>query len=125
MDLIQLEKDVDFGIGCIMSGALKPEEFHQWVENIIETYDDLPTYVFDLYDACDVSSISRAFRAQKARESDELTLKEHQALWGIASKRGKNVLETKGIRPSTTLKRLAECPHIEERFRKQFPFVEF
>lgn len=124
-----IENKIAFALASVGSGALTFEEFHQWIESIISCEENLPTYVFDLYDTKTLSEAEYSFGTGTLYNLSaylNLQSKESEALWGIAALRGGDLKDWEvPITEKTALKRMEQYPHVVERFRQLFPFVEF
>lgn len=129
LENFKLENEIVFAFDAIMSGALSFEEFHIWIENVISSREDLPTYIFDIYDAKEFGDAGDFFHSATHIGSagfNPVSSKESEVFWGIAALRGKNLKELEvPITEKTALKRMEQYPHVVHRFRELFPFVEF
>ena len=122
-----ITKNIAFALAAVGCGCLEFSEFHMWIENLIANEQNLPTYIFDLYDAKSIAEADKAFFAGVGPyNSSGLSINELHTFWGIAALRGKNLKELEvPITEKTALKRMEQYPHVVHRFRELFPFVEF
>lgn len=119
--------DLGFADACLLSAAISREEFSKWVYWVIEHSDDeLPTYFFGL------DSLERRagalYRAIGFVPSPDLSDSESNAIDGIAYKRGAYDPPPNydaHIGREDALRALADNPHIEQRFRDTFPFLDY
>ncbi|MBX3487559.1 MAG: hypothetical protein KF798_06630 [Candidatus Paracaedibacteraceae bacterium] len=122
------DDNLDFVISCKYSGAISHEELETWCYRCIKIQENIPILVFDLLDV----GID-AFRELKNEVflrdhgGKRLTKGEDNAVLAIGYLRGINTEEElKDLRTSsqTVLKALEKNPHILERFKEVFPFIE-
>ena len=118
--------DIGFASTCLIADILSFEEFKQWLYYVIEHADDVPTYFFDILDI---------------KEKFDFTLKRHEVIgftpsWQGSSDKEEDALDGIGYKRNSdfssdasskeaALKALSENPHIEQRFRDTFPFIEW
>lgn len=119
--------DLGFALSSLIFSAVTFTEFKQWIYHVIEheDVDEIPSYFFEVLDI---------------KEKFDFTLKSRQiigfhpswdggdeeddALCGICYKRFPDYRSDAASREDA-LAALARNPHIEERFRKTFPFIDF
>lgn len=120
--------DIAFVKLCLMSGAISQDELREWLYHVIEHYDDIPTYFFDLLDAKDLREMFRGANGPIGFfTSSDLSEIESDALTGIAYKRGfydGPLGYDVHIERDEALKALQQNPHIEKRFCEMFPFIK-
>lgn len=117
-----VRREYGFASHAVMSGAVHFHEFLRWVDLMIETYDNLPTFVFDLIDT---KNISEAEKFAPRHCYSGLSGKESEVLRAIAVRRFPDRdKDLSSITPKTALKRLEQYPHVVERFKKTFPFIK-
>jgi len=120
--------DIAFAENCLMSGAISQDELRQWLYHVIESADDIPTFVFDLLDTKDLRIMFRGLNGPLGFfPCSDLNTGESDAITGIAYKRG-YYDGPRGhdvyIDRDTALAALEQNAHILKRFRDTFPFVE-
>ena len=121
--------DIAFVENCLMSGAISQDELRQWLYHVIESIDDIPTYVFDLLDTEDLREMFRGANGPIGFfTSSDLSDAESDAVTGIAYKRGhcdRPLRYDVYIERDAAFEALARNLHIEKRFRETFPFIAF
>jgi len=127
MEMDLLYADLSFARSCKYSSAITNLELQNWIYYLIETYDNLPTFIFDLIEVNLNENIFLKIPLLHAKFIiDSLNNSEHRALYGIAYKRGfyskDNPCEL--CTEKTALKNLENNPHILERFKQTFPFIK-
>ena len=116
--------DLGFVIGCLFLQAINLTEFRQWIELCINdlNQDEIPLYMFDLVDFQD--SLAKIHLVIGFVPSSGLSKTEKVALEGISHLRGVDIFY-----PICTQKQSIEClkknPHISEKFKITFPFINF
>ncbi|HFX6310550.1 hypothetical protein ABTM59_18105 [Acinetobacter baumannii] len=116
--------DLRFAIGCLFLQAINLNEFRQWVEVCINdlNQEEIPLYMFDLMDFED--SLAKIHLVIGFVPSTGLSKTEKIALEGISYLRGVDIFD-----PISTREKSIEClkknPHISEKFKRFFPFINF
>ena len=122
-------EDIGFADACLIFDAVSWDEFREWLYFLIGELDEVPTYFFDLLDMKDrTECLCHSHESMGFSGGTNLTKGEFSALTGIAYKRGfydtpidyDPVITRRGA-----MKALARSPHIEERFRETFPFIDY
>jgi hypothetical protein len=123
-DNTNINQELGFIFDCHYSAAITFEELLMWAYNMIEKCDNLPTYMYYLTDCHNISEVRKEIGLEPIYTASK---PESDSLWGIAVKRGINVEEESDglITNEKALKFLAENPHIEQRIRETFPFINF
>lgn len=124
---LRLEKndcdDIGFAKACLVAGALDFKEFKQWILYVIESQEEVPLYfweILDLESKFDFKPLS----VMGFNPYWEHTEQENNALDGIGYRRRLDFVSDVVSR-SSALKALEENPHIEQRFKEMFPFIEW
>jgi hypothetical protein len=126
VDIYCLEKRIEFALVAIYTYAINYSEFKEWIAYLINTQDELPPFFYSLYECSTTSEIHKILRdSLKITAGSGLSKEEREVLYGLALKRGMFHKEYASITPKTALKRLEQYPHVVERFRQEFPFIEF
>ncbi len=114
--------DIGFVYSCLVSGAISFEEFKSWLYLVIEQEDEVPSYVWDAIDLNQkfdfVPLKVMGFTPGWKRSDDE-----NDAINGISYRRRKDYTSD-AVASDDALKKLRENPHIEDRFKKTFPFID-
>ena len=122
-------EDIGFVYLCLLSAAINMNEFKKWLDYVIENsaIDDIPTYFFDLLNIESVGEINRNDGVIPFTISAGLSKGESSALSGIAHKRGnlKNINYDLHITKESALRAVRKNPHVEDRFRETFPFIDY
>lgn len=116
-------EDIAFAQDCLISGVLKLEEFKDWLYIVVNTEELVPSYVWELLDLNnkhEYNPIRILEYAPVWRHSGN----ESDALRGIGYKRHVD-FTSDAISREDALRKLKENPHIEERFRAAFPFIDY
>ena len=115
-------RDLGFALTCLAYQAITIEELKKWLDIVLmdTPTEELPNYFFDLIDG-DVFDI---FKNMSYVPHDNLSRYEEYAVEGIAYIRKVRPLTDMLAKEETALKALQNNPHILERFKKFFPFVE-
>ncbi len=102
--------------------AVTYNEFRQFLYLLIAHNEDLPTYIFDLLDLEDQysGSIIKTIPFHCSMKASD-----GYAIKGIAYKRGLTEEEPGTLSRKAALKALEQNPHIEDRFREVFPFIDY
>jgi hypothetical protein len=113
---------IGFVVRCLFNSAIEDKDIRDWSMHMIEKYDDLPLYMYDLpdYKKGDYNLPELIGFATSWKFSE----KDSEALYGIAYKRGFEPYDC-SLTKEEAIKRLEECPHIEKKFRDTFPFIDF
>lgn len=117
--------DLGFVIECLMSGAISMGEFNQWITMMIESYDDLPHFVFDLIDLKyeDRAKLGNWRTFDGFVPSWQATSGQIAAIDGIGFARNPD-FESETLRRDEARSALTRYPEIAVRFRQTFPFIE-
>lgn len=115
---------IGFVIAALFCSALSLDELHKWCFELISAKNpaELPSYIFDLADF--KGTPAEVFNTIGFAPVWKHTADDRAALFGIAVKRKRERYEWP-VHPDLALKRLAQNPAIEHRFRETFPFVEY
>ena len=110
-----------FAVSCLFYRALSLREFEQWLTALYEEGADLPPFCVDLLGfnrpLVDIYEVIGFIPDWPFKEKEKL------ALVGIAFERGTPPMNPP-ISREKALQKLANAPHVLERFRSLFPFVE-
>ncbi|MCZ4283148.1 hypothetical protein O4H49_20385 [Kiloniella laminariae] len=116
--------DIGFASTCLVAGIIDFDEFKAWLYFVMENSDEIPSYFFNILD------INEKFEYTLKRQevvgftpSWEGTTFEENALYGIGYKRN-IAYQNDVVSQISALKALSKNPHIEERFKETFPFLE-
>ena len=115
-------EDIGFVDACLIAGVITFEEFKCWLFWVVEIEVDAPNYVWDLMDLKEKFDYKplqiMGFNPVWTHSRDE-----DDALDGIGYTRYADFISDATSR-NLALEKLADNPHIIERFRKTFPFIE-
>ena len=116
-------EDLSFVINCLTSGLITLEEFKKWIERVISDLpiDDIPLYFFELLEFDD--SLFKIIKVIGFSPVGHLAEDENKALYGIIYLRNIKPYE-KIFSKKVALKALKRNPHIYQRFKDFFPFIE-
>lgn len=112
-----------FVIASLYSGAINKEDLRAWAIGIIRDneVDNIPGYIFELANFDDRRTVlPRIIGFSYGWKSTKF---QHNALYGIALKQGKDLGEE--CLPKVALEALKKYSEVEERFRETFPFINF
>lgn len=126
-EITELEAEVGFVLASRFSGAILFQEIIDWCFYKIESFSDLPTYIFDIVSTSSISELRDAVGIlQYGRFNYELSDAEWEALTGIAYKRGFYTKEDPCdvCTEKTALENLEKNPHILKKFKQTFPFIK-
>ena len=115
-------EDIGFAKSCLLAGVVTFDEFKQWLFWVVENESEVPAYFWDIIDLQE----SYEFKPLRIMGFNPYWLHnddEDAALDGIGFKRWSN-FASDSISRTEALQKLAKNPHIEERFRAAFPFIE-
>ena len=115
-------EDIGFAQSCLTAGIISFDELKQWLFWVIETEDDVPNYIWDIIDLKEKFDFV-PLRIMGFNPYWEHTDDEDDALDGIGYKRSLD-FNSDAVSRSDALQKLIANPHIEERFRKTFPFID-
>lgn len=115
--------EIGFVIPCLFSGSLTREEFKLWIYSVIEKYDNLPIYIYELADFND--SLFKITKVIGFVPHWPFSDKARFALSGLAHKRGFEFKDDSRLTKEQSLKILKRYPEVEERFRRTFPFIKY
>ncbi|MEM9804843.1 MAG: hypothetical protein AAF959_06150 [Cyanobacteria bacterium P01_D01_bin.56] len=109
---------------CLFRECLLNKELRKFFEILIEEHDvdKLPVFVFDLVDFDEGPAdfaVTLGFSLVSEYSEDE-----RDALYGITYKRGIEPYDCPFTKKQA-LKKIEQYPHIEQKFRELFPFIEF
>jgi hypothetical protein len=107
---------------CLYSAAITDKDIQNWSMHMIEKYDDLPLYMYDLPDF--KKEDYNLYKLIGFATSWGFSEEDKDALYGIAYKRGFTPYDCP-LTKEGAIRRLEECPHIKKKFREIFPFIEF
>lgn len=115
-------EDLGFALACLDYQAITIEELKKWLDIVLmdTPTEELPNYFFNLVDA-DQGHFANDIGYTPG---SNLSRYEKYALEGIAYIRKVRSLTDMVVKEETALKALQNNPHILERFKKFFPFVE-
>jgi len=120
-------RDLGFAYDCLLSEAITEAEFEKWVHWVIEKSDEeLPTYFFELPDL--EERVSAFCDVLEFVPVDGLSDSESDALDGIAYQRGHKECPPDydpHISRQEALEALMKHPHVKQRFKETFPFIDF
>lgn len=116
-------EDLGFVLDCLYSGAISFDEFKEWLYLVIERTDEVPFYVFDILDLKNKFDFKPLITIGFVPHWDH-TEKESDAINAIAYKRRPDYVSD-AVSREEALKALEANPHIENRFRESFPFIDF
>jgi hypothetical protein len=116
--------DLGLAIGCLLSEAINLNEFRQWVEICINylNKDEIPLYMFDLLDFED--SLAKIHLVIGFVPSSGLSKTEKIALEGISYLRGIDIFDPMSTQEQS-IEYLKNNPHVSEKFKLTFPFINF
>ena len=115
--------DIGFVYTCLISGVVSLLECKDWIYHVIEIENDVPNYMFDILDIEHKSDFI-PLRIIGFTPSWNKTDAEDYALEGIGYKRQGDFVSD-AVSRAKAIKSLKDNPHIEERFREMFPFIEW
>lgn len=115
-------EDIGFAQSCLTSGIISFDEFKEWLFLIVEAKHDVPNYIFEIIDLKEKFDFV-PLRIMKFNPYWEHTGDEDDALDGIGYKRRLD-FHSDAVSRSDALQKLIDNPHIEERFRNTFPFID-
>lgn len=119
--------DLGFAVRAMSSRIISIDEFKDWAYHVIENenIDDIPSYFYNLleikgpyFSARIIMDIVGFYPPWMSTDDEE------DALYGVGYKRDVK-FTTDAIRREDALSALSRNPHIEQRFRDSFPFIEF
>ena len=115
-------EDLGFALACLDYQAITIEELKKWLDIVLmdTPTEELPNYFFNLVDA-DQGHFANDIGYTPG---SNLSRYEKYALEGIAYIRKVRSLIDMVVEEEKALKSLQNNPHILERFKKFFPFVE-
>ena len=117
--------DIAFANAALTACAVSFDEFKEWIYFLIQECDELPLYVYSILDVKE--KFDYTLRQQEVigftAYWDGKTKKEYYALIGIAYKRNVSHISDACDREEA-LQALRDNPHIEQRFRETFPFID-
>ena len=115
-------EDLGFALACLDYQAITIEELKKWLDIVLmdTPTEELPNYFFNLVDA-DQGHFANDIGYTPG---SNLSRYEKYALEGIAYIRKVRSLIDMVVKEEKALKSLQNNPHILERFKKFFPFVE-
>lgn len=115
--------DLGFVINCLFSGAIHLHEFRQWIERVISDLpiDDIPLYFFDLLEFD--GGLAHILMIIPHSTHNDLTKDEDNAVYGMVYLRKIKQYEYH-VSKKVALKALKRNPHIYQRFKDFFPFIE-
>ena len=115
-------EDLGFALACLDYQAITIEELKKWLDIVLmdTPTEELPNYFFNLVDA-DQGHFANDVGYTPG---SNLSRYEKYALEGIAYIRKVRSLIDMVVKEEKALKSLQNNPHILERFKKFFPFVE-
>lgn len=115
--------DIGFAKSCLLAGVISFDEFKKWLFWVVENEEEVPNYFWDLIDLKEKDEFNplriMGFNPYWSHSDDE-----DDALDGIGYKRKPDFTSDATSR-TDALRKLANNPHIEKRFRETFPFIEF
>ncbi|MDO4879414.1 MAG: hypothetical protein Q3966_09040 [Neisseria sp.] len=123
-------QDLSFARNCLSTGAINIDEFKLWLETVIRDnpIDNIPHYVWDILYPDNSQKLNSLdiYKIIGFPSSDILSRREYNAVYGIAYTRFPDYGTDwdEAVSKKTALKALQNNPHIMERFRKFFPFIE-
>lgn len=116
-------EDIGFVRVCLLAGVVSFDEFKQWLFWVVENEEEVPSYFWDLIDLKEKFEFKplkvMGFNPYWLHNDDE-----DDALDGIGYKRRPDFRSDVTSRIDA-LQKLASNPHIEERFKTTFPFIDF
>ncbi|HDR1022573.1 TPA: hypothetical protein QB352_001861 [Pasteurella multocida] len=115
--------DLNFALGCLYCDAISLSEFKKWIELVIINSDVelIPNYFYDLLDFQDhLFHMKRIFGFDII---NDLSTIDEYSIYGISYLRKNKVYESPIDKESAILC-LQKNPHILERFKKFFPFID-
>lgn len=116
-------EDIAFAISCLAAGVISFDEFKQWLYLVVETTGDVPHFIWDITELNDrydfIPLKIMGFTPHWVHTNDE-----DDAVDGIGYKRWSSFASDASSRRDA-LEKLSTNPHIEERFRNTFPFIQF
>jgi hypothetical protein len=115
---------IGFVIAAVFCAAISKEELRGWAVSVIgaNEVDAVPQYVFELADFNE--RLPQLFKIVGFVPHWTHTEDENLALHGIAFKRKREVYNPP-VPAEVALAKLQQNPHVETRFRKTFPFIDF
>lgn len=115
--------DLGFVLNCLFSGSITKQEFRQWIERVISELpiDNIPLYFFDLLEFDD--GLANIIKIIGYSPVSYLSDDEDRAGYGIVYLRKMEQYEYR-ISKKVALKALKRNPHIYQRFKLFFPFIE-
>lgn len=117
--------DIGFATDCLVAGIITFLEFKSWLYYVIENSEEVPSYFFDILDVEEKFDYTlRTVEILGFHPGWEATDNELNALDGIGFKRFSE-FKTDAAQKETALQALEKNPHIEQRFREMFPFIDW
>ena len=115
--------DLSFALANLFSQSIDIREFNLWIDRVILQMptDETPHYIFDLIDFN--QGLCHIYEIIGFVPNSDLSEAEKNALTGIAFARNINLYEP-DMTKAEALKALEENPHILDRYRLFFPFIE-
>ena len=116
--------DLGFAIGYLFSKAINLNEFRQRIELCINNLnqEEIPLYMFDLINFED--SLAKIHLVIGFVPSSGLSKTEEIALEGISYSRGIDIFDPISTQEQS-IEYLKNNPHVSEKFKRTFPFINF
>ena len=114
--------ELGFAVSCLFYGAITLNEFHRWVENVLERSSEVSTLLVDLLEFD--GPLAKIFNIIGFTPDWSFEQDAKVVLVAIAYRRGMPPLECKMSSEHAEEQR-TRFPQVEDQFREMFPFVEF
>lgn len=111
---------IGFVMSCLFTRALSLDEMKQWAICVYEENESPPLYFIDLLEF--KPPLSNIFKIIGFVPHWPYGEEARQALYGIAYMRGRQSIDCP-ISSDEALEIMRQYPQVEERFRKEFPFI--
>ena len=116
-------EDLGFAISCLFSETISLSEFKTWLEIVIKEMpiEKIPLYIFDLMNFND--TLANIDNVIGFVAPSKLSMQQKNALVGITYLREIDVYDPP-ISKEQALAALNKNPHVLDKFRRLFPFIE-
>lgn len=115
--------DIGFAKACLVAGVLEFSEFKKWIYYVIENQDEVPAYFWDVLEV-ESKFDFKPLLVMGFNPYWHHTASENNALDGIGYRRWDDFVSD-AVPREMALRELNKNPHIEQRFREMFPFVNW
>ena len=123
---LRLEKedcdDIAFVLACFNCWAISLDELKEWVYFVVGEQDEVPAYFWDVLDVKERQEVNSLRLLGYVPHWDH-TLSDARAVDAIAYQRNPG-FQSDFVGKELAQKCWQENPHIEQRFRTMFPFIE-